>query len=134
MRDWETDKIRKLLSSPSFDRFTIFGNDMAGIHMRKTKLVLNKPVYTGMKILENSKILMYDFFYNYLKARYGHKCELVYTDTDSLILDIQTEDVYEDMKEHLWMYDTSNYPKDHPLYDGKNKKVLGKIKMNVGEE
>ena len=90
VRDWENDKIRKLLSSPSFDRFTIFGNDMAGIHMRKTKLVLNKPVYTGMTILENSKILMYNFYYKYLKARYGHKCELVYTDTDSLILSIQT--------------------------------------------
>ena len=62
VRDWETDKIHKLVSCPSFDRFTIFGNDMAGIHMRKTKLVLNKPVYTGMTILENSKILMYDFF------------------------------------------------------------------------
>ena len=132
VRDWETDKIRKLLSSPSFDRFTIFGNDMAGIHMRKTKLVLKKPVYTGMTILENSKILMYDFFYSYLKARYGYKCELVYTDTDSLTLDIQTEDAYEDMKEHSWMYDASNYPKDHQLYDGKNKKVLGKMKDECG--
>ena len=132
VRDWETDKIRKLLSSPSFDRFTIFGNDMAGIHMRKTKLVLNKPVYTGMTILENSKILMYDFFYSYLKARYGYKCELVYTDTDSLTLDIQTKDAYEDMKEHSWMYDASNYPKDHQLYDGKNKKVLGKMKDECG--
>ena len=132
VRDWENDKIRKLLSSPSFDRFTIFGNDMAGIHMRKTKLVLNKPVYTGMTILENSKILMYDFYYNYLKARYGHKCELVYTDTDSLILDIQTEDVYKDMKEHSWLYDTSNYAKDHPLYDNRNKKVLGKMKDECG--
>ena len=132
VRDWETDKIRKLLSSPSFDRFTIFGNDIAGIHMRKTKLVLNKPVYTGMAIPENSKILMYDFYYNYLKARYGHKCELVYTDTDSLLLQIQTEDVYEDMKEHSWLYDTSNYPKDNPLYDNKNKKVLGKMKDECG--
>ena len=132
VRDWETDKIRKLLSSPLFDRFTVFGNDMAGIHMRKTKLVLNKPVYTGMTILENSKILMYDFFYNHLKARYGHKCELVYTDTDNLILDIQTEDVYKDMQEHSWLYDTSNYPKDHPLYDDRNKKVLGKMKDECG--
>ena len=132
VRDWENDKIRKLLSSPSFDRFTIFGNDMAGIHMRKTKLVLNKPVYTGMTILENSKILMYNFYYNHLKARYAHKCELVYTDTDSLILDIQTEDVYEDIKEHSWLYDTSNYPKDNPLYDNRNKKVLGKMKDECG--
>ena len=58
--DVKIDKMRKLLSSPSFDRFIIFGNDMAGIHMRKTKLALNKLVYTGMTILENSKILMYD--------------------------------------------------------------------------
>ena len=105
---------------------------MAGIHMRKTKLVLNKPVYTGMTILENSKILMYEFYYNYLKARYGHKCELVYTDTDSLILDIQTEDVYKDMQEHSWLYDTSSYPKDHQLYNATNKKVLGKMKDECG--
>ena len=132
VRDWETDKIRKLLSSPSFDRFTIFGNGMAGFHMRKTKLVLNKPVYTGVTILQNSKILMYDFFYNYLKARYGHKCELVYTDTDSLILDIKTEDVYKDMQEHSWLYDTSNCPKGHQLYNTTNKKVLGKMKDECG--
>ena len=99
VRDWETDKIRKLVSSPSFDRFTIFGNDMASIHMCKTRLVLNKLVYTGMTILENSKIMMYDFFYNHLRARYGPKCELIYSDTGSLLLNIHKEDVYKDMKE-----------------------------------
>ena len=128
VRDWEMDKICKLVSSPSFDSFTIFGNDMAGIHMHKTKLVVNKPVYTGMTILEKSKILMYDFFYNYLKGKYRHKCELVYTDKDSLLLNIQTEDVYKDVKEDSWLYDTSNYPKDHPLYGTRNKKVLVKMK------
>ena len=91
--DVKIDKIRKLVSSPSFDRFTIFGNDMVGIHVHKTKLVLNKPVYTGMTILENSKILMYAFFYNHLKAKYGSKYELIYKDTDSLFLSIQTEEV-----------------------------------------
>ena len=96
---------------------------MAGIHMHKTKLELNKPVYTGMAILDNSKILMYDFFYNNLKVRYGPQCELIYTDTDSLILDIKTEDVYKDMYDDIWMYDTSNYDKDHRLYSYENKKV-----------
>ena len=134
VRAWENDKIRKLTSSPSYDRYIIFGNDMAGIHMRKTKLVLNKPVYAGMTILENSKILMYDFFYNRLKARYGGRCELVYTDTDSLILDIQTEDVYKDMQQESWMYDTSNYPMDNPLYSDRYKKVLGKMKDECGGE
>ena len=69
-----------------------------------------------------------------MKARYGTKCDLIYTDTDSLLLDIQTEDVYKDMKEHLWLYDTSNYPQDHPLYDARNKKVLEKMKDKCGGE
>ena len=132
VRDWEAGKIRKLLSSPSFDRFAIFGNDMARIHMHKTKLVLNKPVYTGMTILENSKVLMYEFFYNHMKAKYGNKCRLVYTDTDSLIMDIETEDVYKDIQETPWVYDTSNYPKEHPLYSAENKKALGKMKDECG--
>ena len=134
VRAGETNKIRKLVSDPSYDRFTLFSHDMAGIHMHKRRLVLNKPVHTGMTILENSKILMYDFYYNHLKARYGPRCELIYTDTDSLLLHIQTEDMYKDMKANSWHYDTSNYPKDHSLYDVRNKKVLGKMKDECGGE
>ena len=96
--------------------------------MRKSKLLLNKPVYTGMTILDNSKILMYDFFYNELKKQYGGKCELLYTDTDSLLLEIETEDFYKDMEEKKDLYDTSDYPKEHPLHSNTNKKVLGKMK------
>ena len=77
---------------------------------------------------------MYHFYYNYSKARYGSRCDLIYTDTDSLLLHIQTDDVYEDMKEDKHLYDTSNYPKDHPLYDATNKKVLGKMKDECGGE
>ena len=134
VRAWEVNKIRKLVSDPSFHSFELFSHDMAGVHMNKKRLVLNKPVYTGMTILDTSKLLMYDFYYNHLKAWYGEKCELIYTDTDSLLLDIQTEDVYKDMKEHSWLYDTSNYPQDHPLYDVRNKKVLGKMKDECGGE
>ena len=134
VRAWEQNKIRKLVSDPAYDRFALFSNDMAGIHMHKRRLVLNKPVYTGMTILENSKILMYDFFYNHLKARYGPQCQLIYTDTDSLLLHIQTQDVYEDMWANAKHYDTSNYPQDHPLYDARNKKALGKMKDECGGE
>ena len=134
VRAWEANKIRKLVSDPSFHNFELFSHDMSGIHMNKKRLVLNKPVYTGMTILDTSKLLMYDFYYNHLKAIYGSKCELIYTDTDSLLLDIQTEDVYEDMKQHSWLYDTSNYPKDHPLYDARNRKVLEKMKDECGGE
>jgi len=134
VRAWDENKIRKLVSDPSFHSFALFSHDTAGVHMNKKRLVLNKPVYTGMTILENSKILMYEFYYQYLKARYGPKCGLIYTDTDSLILDIHTEDIYRDMSEHQWLYDTSNYSKDHPLYDDRNKMVLGKMKDECGGE
>jgi len=134
VRRWEDDKVRKLISDPSYSSFALFSNDMAGIHMHKKRLVLDKPAYTGMSILEISKTLMYEFYYDYLKARYGPRCDLIYTDTDSLLLHIQTDDVYEDMKEHKYLYDTSNYPKDHPLYDATNKKVLGKMKDECGGE
>ena len=100
VRRWEEDKVRKLVSDPSYSRFALFSNDMAGIHMHKRRLVLNKPVYTGMTILENSKILMYEFFYDFLKAKYGPRCDLIYTDTDSLLLHIQTDDVYEALRRH----------------------------------
>jgi len=128
VQSWKTDKIRKLVDSPSYASHEIFGNHMGGIHMYKTRLYLDKPIYTGMTILENSKILMYDFFYNQMKARYGEKWELIYTDADSLLMEIETEDVYRDMVEDLALYDTRNYPKEHPLYSGENKKVLGKMK------
>ena len=134
VRAHEANKIRKLVSDTSFHSFELFSHDMAGIHMKKKRLVLNKPVYTGMTILEDSKNLMYDFYYNQMKARYGPKCELIYTDTDSLLLDIQTDDIYQDIKDQSWLYDTSNYPKEHPLYNATNKKVLGKMKDECGGE
>ena len=134
VRAREENKIPKLVSDPSYSRFALFSNELAGIHMHKRRLVLNKPVYSGMTILENSKILMYDFYYNNLKVRYGPRCDLVYTDTDSLLLNIQTDDVYQDMNEVKWLYDTSNYPKHHPPYHATNKKVLGKMKDKCGGE
>ena len=124
----EKDKIRKLVASPLYARHVIFTNDLVGIDMHKSRLLLNKPVYTGMTILDKSKILMYDFFYNHLKKQYGEKCELLYTDTDSLLLDIETEDVYKDIERNKSFYDTSDYPKDNPLHSTVNKKVLGKMK------
>ena len=97
-RSDETEKIRKLVASPLYSRHVIFSNDLVGIDMHKSQLQLDKPVYTGMTILDNSKILMYDFFYNELKRQYGPKCELLYTDTDSLLLEIETDDVSKDIE------------------------------------
>ena len=96
--------------------------------MQKSKLVLNKPIYVGMSILDLSKHLMYDVYYNQLKKQYGEKCDVLYTDTDSLLLHIETDDVYRDMEKHIDLYDTSDFPKEHYLHNTKNKKVLGKMK------
>jgi len=73
VRSWETNKIRKLVASPSYARHEVFGNDLAGMRMYKLWLFLDKLIYTGMTILENSKILMNDFFYNEVKVCYREK-------------------------------------------------------------
>lgn len=85
-----------------------------------------------MAVHELSKTVMYDAFYNKFKTFYGDRCELLYTDTDSLIVKIQTQDFYKDIKKHPGMFDTSKYAKDHPLFSDKNNEVLGKMKDECG--
>ena len=80
------DKVaQKLEAKPNYDRRTIFDENLIAVHMKKTKLYFNKPVYLGMSILDLSKSLMYDFHYNYIKTKYGYKAKLLFTDTDSRI-------------------------------------------------
>jgi len=98
------------------------------IHSVKSKLTLNRPIYTGQTVLDNFKLLMYDFWYNRVKAIYGEKVNLLYMDTDSLLYQVETEDVYADMRESAEDYDFGDYPKDHPCYSTANKKVVGKFK------
>ena len=124
----EEDKLRRLIASLALARANIFKDDLAAIQVHKSNLVLNRPVYVGMSILDLSKHLMYDFYYNQLKTQYGESCQLLYTDTDSLLLEIETENVYKDMAQNQTLYDTCDYPQDHPLYSSANNKVLGKLK------
>ena len=128
VRPWEEEKLRKLIASPSFNRANIFDDGLAAIHMHKSKLVLNRPIFDGMSVLDLSKTLMYDFYYNKLLKQYGKNVDLLYTDTDSLLLEIKTENVYKDMERNIEEYDTSDFPEDHFLHNTKNKKVLGKMK------
>ena len=123
----------KLAAKPNYDRCTIFDENLVAIHMKKTKLLYNKPIYLGMCILDLSKTLMYEFHYNYIKKKYGEKAKLLFTDTDSLMYSIKTEDFYEDIKNDVdSKFDMSDYPKDHPLYSSTNKKVIGMFKDEVG--
>ena len=87
----------KLSAKPNFDHCNIFSEELVAIHMKKTRLVFGKPVYLGMCILDLSKTLMYDFHYKYIRQKYGDKAKLLFTDTDSLMYEIQTEDFYKDI-------------------------------------
>ena len=124
-------KALKLSSKPNFDRATIFDEHLVAIHMKKTEVYFNKPIYVGQAILDISKTLMFDFHYNYIKNKYGQKAELLMTDTDSLMYLIQTDDVYSDIKHDVKKkFDTSNFPDKHPsgIKSGVNEKVLGMFK------
>ena len=94
---------------------------MVGIQMKKTSIVLNKPIYCGLTILDNSKMLMYGFHYEFIKQRYGSDATLLFTDTDSLCYHVKTEDVYQDMFERKEEFDFSDYPKDSQFHDPTNK-------------
>ena len=99
--------------------------------MKKTKVYFNKPMYVGQAILDLSKTLMFEFHYNYIRKKYGEKAELLFTDTDSLMYFIQTEDFYPAIKRDIKRkFDTSVYPEKHPsgIKTGVNKKVIGKFK------
>ena len=121
-------RLLKVLSHPSYKRTTIFNENLVAVHKHKKEVKLDKPIINGMIILDLSKMLMYDFYYNVLKNRYGDKVKLLFTDTDSLCVEIETEDVYKDMSEQKQHYDFSEYPIDHFLYNTNNQAVVGKFK------
>ena len=84
---------------------------------------MNKPVYLSLLILELSKIVMCEFWYDYLKPKYGEKAKLCYMDTD--IVYIKTDDIYKSIAEDVnTRFDTSNYELDRPFRKGKNEKLL----------
>ena len=121
--------ILKEIKKPNFERATIFSKKLVACHMQKTKIYFNKPIYVGQAILDLSKTLMFDFHYNYIKPKYGYKAELLFTDTDSLMYHIETEDFYEDIKDDILdKFDTADYPEDHKIFTKKNKKVIGMFK------
>ena len=125
------EKLRKLVSKPNFRSLKIFNENLISVHMKKTSLTMNKPVYLGMCILDLSKTIMYDFHYNYIKQKYGDKAKLLFTDTDSLMYEIETEDFYKDISKDVKdRFDTSDYPENHHsgIPTGINKKVLGMFK------
>ena len=125
------EQFKKLAAKPNYESRKIFNKNLVSVHMKKTSLTMNKPVYLGMSILDLSKTVMFDFHYNYIKPKYGKQAKLLFTDTDSFLYEIQTEDFYKDISGDVKdRFDTSDYPEGHPsgIPTGINKKVLGMFK------
>ena len=129
------EKRNKLVSEPNYHTTKRFSENLLAIEMKKTKLKMNKAIYLGMSILDISKTLMHKFWYDYFKTKYGDRAKLCYTDTDSFIINIITEDFFEDISNdvEVW-YDTSNYLENDKrcLPIGKHKKLIGLFKGEFG--
>ena len=128
------EKAQKLIAKPNLKHWICFDENLIGIHLKRIKLVFNKPVYCGMSILDLSKTMIYDFHYNYIIPKFGKKQKLLFTDTDSLCYEIETEDFFADIAGDVKeLFDTSNFDKNHPSgIQGKNKKVPGMMKDEAG--
>ena len=126
----------KTVMKPNFKSGVLFGENLMGCEMGKIKVVMKKPVYLGQAILDLSKIIMYEFHYDYMLPKYGlEKLKLCYMDTDSLVYYIKTEDFYKDIANDVeTRFDTNGYSKEdtRPLPIGKNKKVVGLMKDQLG--
>ena len=126
---------KRYVSNPNYHACKQFDEELMAIEMNKTRVLMNKPVYLGQTMLDISKTLMYEFWYDYLVPKYGDKIKLCYMDTDSFIIYLETEGFYKDVADDVneW-FDISNYDKndEKPLPKGINKKVLGKYKSELG--
>ena len=107
-----------------------FGKDYAAIHEIKPVLMLNKPIYIGITVLDLSKWKMYDFLYNFIKKGFDGKS--LFTDTDSFTYEIKSKNVYERFLKWKDLFDFSNYSKDSKLFNESNEAVIGKMKDEFG--
>jgi len=116
-------------------RFTYFNDNLVGVHLIPKEVKLEKPIFVGQNVLDESKILMYDFYYKFIMEKFKpDNVKLLMTDTDSLMLHIIKEDPYEVMMQNKNEFDLSMFPKDGPLYNPINKKIPGKFKLEEVDE
>ena len=115
------EKLKELATQPAFKQFKIFQENLVVVERAKIELTLNWPIYAGFTILDLSKILRYDFHYNYIKQKYP-ELTLLFTKTDSLKFQIQMVHVFEDFSVDEQMLDFSEYKKESPFYNDENKK------------
>ena len=129
-----TERRRNYLVSESNYHYQItITENVLAIEVKKAQILMNKPNYLGLSILDLSKTVMYEFWYNYVKPKYGENAKLCYMDTGSFIVHVKTDDIYKDIAEDVEKrFDTSNFMIDRALPIGKNKKVIGLMKDELG--
>ena len=126
-------KRNKLVSEPNYHTINYISEDLSIIEMNKKKVKMNKRIYLGLSILDISKILMYEFWYDYMKTKYNDNIKLCYMDTDSFIMNIKTEYFYKDIANDVdEIFDTPNYEVNRLLPTEKSKKVIGLMKDELG--
>ena len=116
-----------LTSKPQYKGFRILDNTIAIVQRIPAIVNLTSPICCGFMVLEKSKHVMMEFWYDCLKQRYGDRIELILSDTDSFIYYVQTENAYQDLYDMKDLMDLSGYPSDSPYYDATNRKVVGKF-------
>ena len=121
----DPEKLLKLIKEPNFEHIHKISDKQVLVQSKPIITKFNKAIYLGSCILETSKLHMYKFWYDYLKVKYDDNVNLIDSDTDSFILEIFADDIYEDMKNNNHLFDFSEYHKDHNCYNVKNKKKLG---------
>jgi hypothetical protein len=121
----DAKQARRYFSRPDFESCRYINSDLVVIGMRTTTARIDKPISAGVSILEISKLLMYRFRYDVLGSYFGERCEVLMTDTDSLLIEVTGEDPEIFEKKNLHLFDTSDYPKTHICYSERNKKALG---------
>ncbi|XP_060855529.1 uncharacterized protein LOC132933232 [Metopolophium dirhodum] len=128
-------KAHRLMRKPNFIDRTIYSNELMSLHFQKEKIKFDKPIYVGFSILDISKTYIYNFHYDVMKNKYGKKISLLYTDTDSLIYRIKTNNYFNDLKfDLLSHFDTSNFPISHFCYSDKHKNTPGYFKDELKSE
>ena len=120
----------KLCGKPTYKSFNVIREDLVTVERTKTTIHFNKPIYVGFTVLDVSKVLMYEFHYDHMKNIYpGDRSRLCFTDTDSFIYLIKTEDIYADMLQHRMKYDWSGYPDSHPVFAGMSADEVAALKL-----
>ena len=120
-------RYHKCVNSPTFKHRHIINENLVGVEKLTHTVLLNKPIYAGMYILDFSKLQMYSFYYDVLKKKYEDNIRLIYTDTDSFVIHTKTDDIYEDFQEISNHMDFSGYDKNHKCYDPKKQEGIRKI-------